>query len=304
MLVSLLSNNNDVKIFVLTEGLTVTNVKIITEEVERLGGKVDFCQVDSSIVERFPMPNLPGLSHISRATYYRLLIADLLPEDIHKALYLDCDMIINHSLDDLWNLDITNYALAASLQIGFGYEATRLGYPIEYGYFNAGMNLINLDYFRKNNTAKVLFDYIRNNYSRIKYHDQDTLNATLYDKTLHVLPQWNMTSAVYVYQLEKRGDMLDGVVVNKYETEKRNAKDHLKDPYILHYVAKPKPWQHGCIHPLSSLYFKYASKTLCFSHVKQESLMYRLPFIIKSRVKERLSSVKQMIVKTDKTRLQ
>ena len=303
MLVSLLCNNKDVDIYVLTEGLKHENEKIIQEEVEHYNGRVHFCLVDSSIVEKFPMPSLGGLSHISRATYYRLLIADLLPMDVHKAIYLDCDMIVNHSIKELWNINIDGYALAASLQIGYGYEALRLGYPIEYGYFNAGMNVLNLDYFREHNVSQCLIDYISNNYNKIKFHDQDALNGALYDKTLHVLPQWNMTSAVYVYQLEKRGDRVDGRIVNDYHIEKQNAKEHMKDPFILHYVSKPKPWQHGCTHPLSSMYFKYALKTIYFSHVKQEPLLCRLPYILKTRVKERLSYVKQMIVKTDKTRL-
>ena len=50
------------------------------------------------------------------------------------------DRIINGSLDKLWNMELDGYALAAAPQIGSGFEAVRLGYPIEYGYFNAGVN--------------------------------------------------------------------------------------------------------------------------------------------------------------------
>lgn len=74
MLTSLLVNNSDVQIYVLTEGLKPENEKIIREKVEDKGGKVIFCIVDTSIVEKFPMPEGAGLQHISRATYYRLLI--------------------------------------------------------------------------------------------------------------------------------------------------------------------------------------------------------------------------------------
>ena len=123
------------------------------------------------------------------------LLPDLLSEDVHKAIYLDCDMIINHSIEELWNIDLTGYAIAAVKQIGFGYEAERLGYPIKYGYFNAGMNVLNLDYFREHNVSQQLIDYIAENSNLIKFHDQDALNGVLYDKTVHVMPQWNMTSS-------------------------------------------------------------------------------------------------------------
>ena len=302
MLVSLLINNKDVEIYVLTEGLKPKNQAIITEEVERYNGKVHFCLVDSSIVEKFPMPKIAGLSHISRATYYRLLIADLLSEDVHKAIYLDCDMIINHSIEELWNIDLTGYAIAAVKQIGFGYEAERLGYPIKYGYFNAGMNVLNLDYFREHNVSQQLIDYIAENSNLIKFHDQDALNGVLYDKTVHVMPQWNMTSAVYVYQLDRRGDWKNGKLINGYEKEKENARKYLRDPYILHYVSKPKPWQDNCVHPLYFMYYDYAKKTSHYGNIQPQNSFLRFWAVSKQLIGERLSAIKQIFVKTDKTR--
>lgn len=302
MLVSLLTNNEDVNIYVLTEGLTPKNKKVIEDEVTALHGNLQFCLVESSIVEKFPMPKIGGLSHISRATYYRLLIADLLPKDVSKAIYLDCDLIIHHSIDELWNINIDGYALAAVKQIGYGYEALRLGYPIEYGYFNAGMNVINLDYFRKYNVSRVLIDYISANYQKIKFHDQDALNGALYDKVLHLMPQWNMTSAVYIYQLGRKRDRVNGNLVCDYMKEKENAIKHQNDPMILHYVSKPKPWQKGCVHPLYHLYYKYAVKTIHFKHVKPENNFSRMCYVAKYTIKERVSALKQFIVRTDKTR--
>lgn len=302
MLVSLLINNKDVHIYILTEGLRPENEKIIQDEVTQYNGVVDFCLVDSSIVEKFPMPALSGLSHISRATYYRLLISDILPMDVHKAIYLDCDMIINDDITDLWNTDLNGYAMGAVPQIGYGFEAIRLGYPIEYGYFNAGMNVINLDYFRKNNVSQQLLEYIETNFSKIKYHDQDALNGTLYNKTKHLLPQWNMTSAVYVYQLNRRGDRIDGKLINDYKDEKQNAFSHLSHPTILHYVSKPKPWQEDCIHPLCQLYYDYAKKTIHYADLKMPSPFHRQIMVVKAKIFDRISAIKQAIKKNDKTR--
>lgn len=45
---------------------------------------------------------MPVILYISRATYYRLLIPQILSEDIHKVLFLDCDIIVRHSLRPLW----------------------------------------------------------------------------------------------------------------------------------------------------------------------------------------------------------
>ena len=303
MLTSLLVNNSDVQIYVLTEGLKPENEKIIREEVEDKGGQVKFCIVDSAIVEKFPMPEGAGLQHISRATYYRLLISDLLPHTVDKVIYLDCDIIVNKSIQELWDIDLTGYALAACKQIGFGYEAERLGYPIEYGYFNAGVNMINLSYFREHNVSEQLIKYIADNYSKIKYHDQDTLNAVLYNKTLHIMPQWNMTSIIYSFCLSMRGDARNGKVICDYKDEKNNALLNKMNPPVVHYVSKPKPWQKDCVHPLYNLYYQYARYTNNYADIKSQSYIFRLPSILKYRIMEVLSFVKQKIHHTDKSRL-
>ena len=303
MLTSLLVNNSDVQIYVLTEGLKPENEKLIREEVEDKGGKVDFCIVDSSIVEKFPMPEGAGLQHISRATYYRLLISDLLPDSVDKVIYMDCDIIVNKSIQELWDTDLTGYALAASKQIGFGYEAERLGYPIEYGYFNAGVNMINLTYFREHNVSEQLIKYIADNYSKIKYHDQDTLNAVLYDKTLHIMPQWNMTSIIYSFRLSMRGDSKNGKVICDYKDEKDNALLNKRYPHVVHYVSRPKPWQKDCVHPLYDLYYDYAAYTLHYNNLQKQSFCSRIKPIALYRVREFFSFIKQSIVHTDRSRL-
>lgn len=275
MLVSLLTNNDDVTIYVLSEGLQPKNEKIISEEVTALGGTVHFCIVDPTVIDRFPMPPGAELAHISRATYYRLLIPDLLPQEVGKVLYLDCDIVVNHSVADLWNTVLTDYALAAVPQVGFGDEAVRMGYPMKYGYFNAGVTLLNIDYFRRHDVCRQLMDYIAANYDRIKYHDQDTLNAVLHDQCLHLPPQWNMTSNVYDPDYPRHCDRVDGRVVNDYAADKRNALAYKNDPVVLHYASHPKPWQRNCVHPLYHLYYDYAAKTIHFRNLQKQNPITR-----------------------------
>ncbi len=51
--------------------------------------------------------------HTSVATYYRLRIPEILPQNISKALYLDGDIIVEQDLKELWNLDLSNAVLGA-----------------------------------------------------------------------------------------------------------------------------------------------------------------------------------------------
>lgn len=295
MLVSLLMNNDDVTVYVLTEGLTPDNERIISEEVTARGGKVHFCNVDPKVIDRFPMPAGAELAHISRATYYRLLIPELLPQEVGKVLYLDCDIVVNHSIADLWNIDLTGYALAAVPSVGFGREAVRLGYPIEHCYFNAGVTLINVDYFRQHDVSRKLMEYIASNYDHIKFHDQDTLNAVLYDQYLHLEAQWNMTPNVYDPDYSQHCDRVDGRVVNDYAADKRNALAHKADPAIVHFASHPKPWQRNCVHPLYHLYYDYAGQTLHYSHLRPQSILTRGWAVVIYRARKHVSKVKQRV---------
>lgn len=299
MLTSLLMNNKDVTIYVLTEGLTPDNIRILEEETKDKGGKLVVSVVDSSIIDKFPLSNLSALSHISKATYYRLLMADILPESVEKVIYLDCDIVVNGNLEELWNTDVSEKPLAAVLQLGSGSYCERLGYPIQYGYFNAGVNLMNLDYCRKNDLSNKFIKYIEENYSSLKYNDQDVLNVFFYDKCIHLMPQWNMTPIMFDPYIQRRGDRRNGVIVNGYWEEKKNAIQHRKDANIIHYVAKPKPWDKNCVHPLYNLYYEYADKTINFKHLKPQNALGRSWAVLVYQIRLRLSMLKQIIHKTD-----
>ncbi len=248
-IVSVMKSNSDVHFYIFTEGLSDSNKTILENLVKSMSCTINYCIVDSTIVSHFPMPKAGG-EHISLATYYRLFADYLLPNSVDKFIYLDCDIVVRGSLDELWNLPITNYALGAVFQqIGSLTDSdfNRLGYSPEYGYFNAGVLLINLDYWRKNNVTARLFDFIKNHFSSIKQHDQDTLNAVLHAEVLPIDGKWNWLPLFYLF---------------KNPQFPRNIK-HSKplNPVIVHYVSVPKPWEFGCDNPYTGEYYKYIKLT-------------------------------------------
>ena len=56
----------------------------------------------------------------SLSQYARLFISSVLPENLEKVLYLDCDIIIRQSLDELWNLDMHGKLSKMHLVSGIG----------------------------------------------------------------------------------------------------------------------------------------------------------------------------------------
>lgn len=252
MLTSLFENNREEKIhiYLLTEKLSEHNIQAIENIIKTYKNIFHYCTINSNTIKDCPL-NIRSDDHLPLATYYRLLIPNILPIKESKAIYLDCDIIINSSLHDLWNIDISDYAIAAVDEMGAHEKNVfhRLNYNQIFGYFNAGVLLINLEYWRNNFITNKCFEYISNYKERIVAHDQDILNALLYNKCLHIHFKWNVEEAFYQY-----------VTANKYKNNSEFI-NTLHNPSVIHFTWKPKPWEFECQHPLKKKYFKYLSKT-------------------------------------------
>lgn len=247
---SILLHNKDVVFYLFTEGLSDKNVILLTNQVERLGGVLNICIMDSAIVSRFPMPRQHA-THITVATYYRLFAEYALPRSVDRLIYLDCDIVVRGDLSELYNTDLNGYAVAAVYQHNEwaidNKTFERLNIPFENGYFNAGVLLINLDYWRENNVTNRLLVFIKENYDRIRAHDQDTLNAVLYNETKALDYKWNYLPIFLnpsYYTFPSKVDY----------TIKR-------EPIIVHFVNRPKPWEYYSDHPYTCEYFQYLDLT-------------------------------------------
>ena len=191
--------------------------------------------------------------HVSLATYFRLLLPNILSKNISKIIYLDCDMLCFDSLKELYDTDIAGFAFAASYDSQCKNEARKsiIGLKNESDYFGAGMLLINLDYWRDNNVSEKCLKYIEKNAAKLKWHDQDTLNAVLKNNILPVNFRYNFYETFFKIR-EK------SVVSEEQWYAIQEAK---KNICILHYTQAEKPWYFECEHPLKDVWRNYYKKT-------------------------------------------
>ena len=155
----------------------------------------------------------------------------------------------------LWNTDISNYPIAASTDCKVAVDSeefSRLGYPMSYGYFNAGVCLINLDYWRRHNCIKVFVDLL-DDAVKLKYHDQDVLNLLFHTSKLDLSIKYNLMCD-YIYKNPLWSN-------TKFEKE---ISDALQEPVIIHYAGGDKPWYKYIRNksPLSALFYKYQKYTM------------------------------------------
>lgn len=236
---SILENNKleDCHIYVMTEGLSDENLKKFHYLEKYYKKPVEVKVIDGKIFE-----GLQVTGRLPQSMYFRFMLPEIINDS--SVLYLDCDIIVRHSLRDLFNIDLTNYACGVvEDQCG---DDVRMHNRINMfsRYFNSGVLLMNLDYWRKYDIAKKLIDYIAAS-DWLMCPDQDALNVILEGKILFLDYKYNFQEGFYHTLAWLRADKWKLVECAQ------------KDPDIVHYTAGEKPWHKDCTHPLKSDYDKY-----------------------------------------------
>jgi lipopolysaccharide biosynthesis glycosyltransferase len=186
---------------------------------------------------------LPPLLHISRATYLRLTMTEVLNPAIKRVLFLDVDMIVNGDLKPLWDTDLNGMPCAAVADPGVspGGFAHKYGLPSTGGYFNAGVMLIDMDRFRDRNVLQNALDLLDGGGEQYEFADQDVLNILLWQQWHALDPTWNF----------QRKFLYDG-----FSAWRRLAPQKRTAPTIVHFTEAQKPWKRSEWHPYAWLYLR------------------------------------------------
>lgn len=114
----------------------------------------------------------------SKSVYYRLLIADLLP-DHDKVIWSDVDVLFQCDLSDLFTLDITDVLWAGvraeKVEAEGGVHTKFTELTNDYIFFS-GLMLINAEKWREVGFLDQCYSVIEKYKSRLKMFDQDVLN--------------------------------------------------------------------------------------------------------------------------------
>lgn len=240
------NKDSDTTIHVISEELNNENSTKLKSICEKYNFNYILHKIDSSILKNCPL--LAGSDNGKIATYFRFLIPQL-AKNINKAIYLDSDIIVRHSLNDFWNFNIDNYAIGVipgqdndKIQ-----HFNRLNYDKNKGYFNAGVLLMNLKYWRENNVFERLMKYISSEGKNLKWQDQDALNYVLQDEKIFLPIKYNLQEGMLF--------SLENIELDKIYFE--DLHKAIINPTIIHYTSALKPWWKDCQHPYKNEWWKY-----------------------------------------------
>jgi len=198
------------------------------------------------------------------ATFYRLLIPELLPE-YEKVIYLDIDTIVVTDIGKLIEYDISKVMIAGVRDIvgnrdyylknrivkEYRDNILRLKYPDNY--FNAGVLMINIKAFLQKFSRTEWWQFVDS--YKWKSHDQDILNALCNQSVLLLPYSWNFIK-VNGRGIEKELSEEDWNMILEAE----------KEPFIIHYAGRYKPWNY-CTIPFFDDFWNYAQRSPFFEDV-------------------------------------
>jgi lipopolysaccharide biosynthesis glycosyltransferase len=232
-----------VEVYIISTGLSEHTKARLTRAANSgsRSPRVSFVPVGAELLGSFPL-----FGHISSDALLRLFIADLLPQSIEKALYLDCDLYVFEDIRKLWSMDLSRYAVLAARDLATPRVSSKLGLPNykdlglspDTPYFNTGVLLMNLRLWREEGIGPRALEYVKNHLQIVKFADQDALNALLPNRWGHLELRWNavLNELRYVDRWE------DGEFKRKVEAERIELMRH---PAICHYASVFKPWNPG-----------------------------------------------------------
>lgn len=259
-IVSLLENNkdmDDIIIYILDSGIKKEN----KEKIENI-----FCKYKRSkpiwILAKNISKELGMNVNVDRGSlsqYARLFVSSVLPNNLERVLYLDCDTIINGSIKELWNLNIEGKTIAAMLDAFSKKYRSNIDLNPNDIMFNSGVMLIDLNRWKSKDIESQLLQFIIERNGKIQQGDQGVLNAVLSKDVYCFRPIFNSISIFYDFNYK---EMLNYRKPPFFYDEK-DIIDAVNNPIIIHFTtsfASKRPWINGCQH-------KYLNKWISFKEL-------------------------------------
>lgn len=210
-------------------------------------------------------------TQVSVETYYRMLAPWIL-KAYNKAIVMDCDIIANHDIAELYSTDVSDFLAAGVADYvyqgwlngtdpsAFKYSTKVMGMKNPYNYVNTGVLVMNLTLWREKYTLDEIIKLETNCTFRIR--EQDLLNVLFEGKLKFIDVRWNYylpvnESVKYALQFATR-------------KSKKLYDEAYSNPYLVHWASAPKPWVIPSV-PMAEKWWNIARETPFY-----EEVLYRM----------------------------
>ena len=248
------SKEGQISFYIMSFGISSENKNKLTRLTKKYNRSITFIEI-SDIKKYFDFEiDTSGWNPIVLA---RLIMGRILPENVKRILYLDGDTIVISSLEELWHMDLKGKTLGMSIEPTVDHKRKEALGLKDYFYHNAGVLLVDLDKWRKNESDKKIIQYYREHNGNLFANDQDAINGALKNEILSVMPKYNFCNIFYQYPYKFLSNLVSPL---KYFS-KEEFENCVHNAVIIHYLGEERPWRAGNTHKYKKYYEKYLGMT-------------------------------------------
>ena len=198
---------------------------------------------------------LPSDKRLNQVMYARLLVDVLVPPEVERIVYFDCDTLVCAPIEELADMDLEGFPIAAVqdymavfIKGGRDIKNNRDLFDPADPYFNSGLLVIDIKKWRKNDVLGHLVAKTADGTMDRIYYDQDFLNLVFKNNWFKLDQLWNIIDPRPPHQA--------------------------LCPKMLHFTGKRRPWN-----LVSGVAFARV-----YRHVMTNELYYRY---MRHRIKQR-----------------
>ena len=248
--VSALRHNPRARIVLLGYNLESEARDLVRSRVVQAGGDFLYKDVSSSIGRLVQQGVCPYTSY---AAYARIFLPDVLEEN-GRVLYLDCDTLVEGSLEELFDLDLHGKPIALGYDCVLHHYKRYVRHPSKLPYYNSGVMLIDLGAWHSCRCTERFLAELENPGGPNPLGDQDIIVRLFSQETQPFDPKWNFLSQFFLLSY-------NGVrrIVGEGENllfSPEAYKDARQHPVICHFSGQTlgRPWFTSSRHPMRERY--------------------------------------------------
>lgn len=277
--VSALRHNPGARIVLLGYDLETDAQELVRSRVEKAGGEFVYKDVSPAIGELVRQGVCPYTSY---AAYARIFIPNLL-ETEGRVLYLDCDTLVDGSLDELFAIDLQGKPFALGYDCVLSHFKRYIRLQADLPYYNSGVMLIDLAAWRSHRCTERILAELAHPSGPNPLGDQDIIVRVFPQETRPIDPKWNFLSQFFMFSYKGlRRVVGEGAALLFSPEAYEEARRH---PVIYHFSGQTlgRPWFTSSRHPMREPYRSVARSSDLAEAAEQVRPMpaaYRVQYLL------------------------
>lgn len=257
-ILSLLINNRnltELNLVILSDEISIENRKLLNDIAEEYERNIKFIDIDN--LEQW-IPFEFDTFGFHPIVLSRLFLGKLLEEDVNRVLYLDCDTVVEGSIEELQYIDMEKEYVAMVPELYMPMHKKELvGISSKESYYNAGVILFNLDLIRRDKMQDKFLEYYCEKKGRLLYNDQDIINHCCNGKIKQLNHRYNLSPNLKYFPRY----FIKRLQPAYYSQDTEKYKYILKNPVVIHFMGDERPWIRGNFNAYRKYFMKYKEKS-------------------------------------------